>query len=373
MRRLLPKTPGGRVALAIVAFLAGLNLIVVAVDAIAPTPGGRSSSSFATAPRGLAAWAELARDAGREVRAIRRDPSRGSLPARGTVVVLDAPGLPEEDLLALRRFAERGGHVVAGGRRGDILADGLIEDRDAPDWRRKGTKAPRTLLPVEQTSGVEELRTAEEGGWTDPGPTLPVIGGSDDSLLLVAKVGRGRVTLLADSSPLQNRLLGKADNAALALALAEPGAPLSFLETPHGYGEARGLRALPSQVQWALVLLALAALLYMAARGRRMGAPETLARPLAPPRAEYVEALGTVLTRRPDPIGLGEQVRAAALERLRARDADAIRPAAAAAGLPEDEAEALTRPVQDAEGALAAGRALARLQERAAGPRGRID
>ena len=356
MKRLMPKTPGGRAALALIAIVAGLNLLVLVLDAIAPTPGGRPSSSLATAPRGLAAWAELARGEGREVRALRRDPSRGGLPDRGTVVVLDAPGLPEEDLDALHDFARGGGHLVAGGRRADLLAQALIEG-DTPNWRRSGTKNPRALLPVPQTRGVVEARTAGEGAWTDAGSALPVIGAAGDSLLLVARVGRGRVSLLADSSPLQNRLLGQADNAALALALSGNDGPLAFLETPHGYGEARGLRALPAEVQWALGLLIAAALLFMAARGRRLGPPETLERPLPPPRAAYVESLANVLSRKPDVVALGEQARLAALDRLRPGD---------------PLAEELSEPVRDAEGALAAGRALARLEERAAAPTGRI-
>ena len=357
MKRLLPKSAGGRAALTLLAILAGLNLVVVVIDALAPTPGGRPSSSLATAPRGLAAWAELARGAGRQVRALRRDPSEGGLPARGTVVVLDAPGLPAEDLDALREFAEKGGHVVAGGRSGDLLAGGLLENGRSPDWNRRGGNRHRALVPVAQTRSVSEVRTAGEGAWGDAGSALPVLGGRDDSLLLVARTGRGRVSLLADSSPLQNRLLGEADNAALALALAGRDGPLSFLETPHGYGEARGLRALPGEVQVALVLLIAAALLFMAARGRRMGPPETLERPLPPPRSVYVDSLSNVLSRKPDMVALGERARLAALDRLRPGD---------------PMADELAEPVQDAEGALAAGRALARLEERAAAPTGRI-
>lgn len=371
MRQILPRTPGGRATLGLLAIITGLNLVVVVIDALAPTPGGRPSSSLATAPRGLAAWAELARDAGREVRALRRDPSRGGLPAGGTVVVLDAPGLPEEDLDALREFAEDGGHVVAGGRRGDLLAQGLL-DGDTPRWRRSGRKEPKALLPVAQTRGVTDVRTAGEGAWSEAAGALPVVGTRDDSLLLVARTGRGRVSLLADSSPLQNRLLGEADNAALALALAGTQEPLAFLETPHGYGEARGLRALPQEVQWALVLLIAAALLFMAARGRRMGPPERLERPLPPPRAAYVESLANVLSRKPDVEALGERARMAALARLRADAPEAAVAAALAAGVPEKEAAALARPVEGADAALAAGRALARLEGRAAAPTGRI-
>lgn len=369
----MPKSPAGRAGLGLVLVLLGLNLFIVAIDAFAPTPGGRPSSSFATAERGLAGWADLLRREGRDVRALRRDPHDGGLPPAGTVVVLDAPGLPTEDLRALRRFVEGGGHLVTGGRRGDRLADELLDD-NAPDWQRGGGKRPRVLVPVAQTIGAATLRTAGEGQWVESASALPVVASDpDDALLLVTRAGRGRLSLLADSSPLQNRLLGEADNAAFALALAGDGT-VAFLETPHGYSEARGLAALPRNVKWALGLMLAAALLLMVARGRRMGPPETLERPLAPPRAAYVESLGALLARKPDAAALGASVRSAALERLRVRGVDetAIAEAARAAGLDEAETAALAVAVQDADAALAAGRALAKLEARAAGPTGRI-
>ena len=112
------------------------------------------------------------------------------------------------------------------------------------------------------------------------------------------RVGSGTVELLADSSPLQNRLLGSADNAAFGLALAgPPSRPVEFLESYHGYGTGSGLSALP--LAWKLLLggLGLAALVYMVARGRRFGPPEEEGRSLAPPRREYVESLAAVVAR----------------------------------------------------------------------------
>ncbi len=372
MKRLLPRTPASRAGLALVAVVIGLNLMIVVIDALAPTPGGQPSSSFATAERGLAAWADLLRRERRQVRALRRDPSKGGLPASGTIVVLDAPGLPREDLRALERFAERGGHLVVGGRDGDELATFFLDD--APRWSRGGGRDPRTLVPVAETRGVANVRTAGEGQWDQAGEGLPVLGsGEGDALLVVARTGRGRVSMLADASPLQNRLLGKADNAALALALAGSG-PVAFLETPHGYGEARGLAALPRNAKWALGLLVAAALLFMAARGRRMGPPEIVERPLAPPRVAYVESLGALLARKPDAAALGERVRRAALARLRVDpdDAEGVAERGRAAGLDEAEVAVLAAPATDPDAAILAGRALAKLEARAAGPTGRI-
>src|SRR5207237_9769608 len=103
------------------------------------------------------------------------------------------------------------------------------------------------------------------------------------SLLLVARAGRGRVALLADASPLQNRLLARADDAELGLALAG-GRPVAFVESVHGYGRATGVAAIPHSWLVAFAGLGLAALLLIWARGRRPGPPEDEGRQLPPAR-----------------------------------------------------------------------------------------
>jgi hypothetical protein len=183
------------------------------------------------------------------------------------------------------------------------------------------------------------------------------------------------MALLADTSPLQNRLLGDADNAALALALSGRG-PLTFVESVHGYGPARGLAALPARFGWALIGLALAALVFMAARCRRLGPPEPERRDLPPPRRAYVDALAATMARGKAREEAVAPVRAEARRRLARRaglgpqaDADAWRAAALAAGLEETEARALSGRAEDDETVLATGRALAAL----AGPAERRD
>ena len=132
------------------------------------------------------------------------------------------------------------------------------------------------------------MKTSGDGRWKERGAL--------GSLLLVRPAGRGRIVLLADSSPLQNRLLGEADNAAFALALSGKG-PLTFVESVHGYGPQRGLAALPARFGWALIGLLLAALVLMVARGRRLGPPERERRELPPPRRAYVDALAATMAR----------------------------------------------------------------------------
>ena len=178
-------------------------------------------------------------------------------------------------------------------------------------------------------------------------------------------VVEGRIALVADPSPLQNRLLAEADNAALALALAGPG-PVTFVESVHGYGAETGLAALPDRFQWALILLGLSGLLLIAARWPRLGPAEPPEEPLFPPRREYVDALAATLARSRDRAAAVESVRVAARERLARRaalpsDADpgAWAAAARAAGLTDEETRAVAG---DSPGdGIAAGRALARL------------
>ncbi len=360
---LLPKSREARIGLAIAAVVVGVNLVTVVVDSVIPSPGGPPSSSFATSPEGVAAWAGLVRRSGGEVRELRERVSDDTLPAEGTVVVLDPEGFGSGQARALRRFAERGGRVVAGGRDpGDWLA--ALTDGEPPRWRRGGEAEARVLVPAPETGSAARLRTAEAGHWEDAGGALPLAAGADGPIALVEEVGDGRIVLLADVSPLQNRLLDEGDNAALALALAGPG-PVTFIESVHGYGTATGLAALPARFGWALVLIALSGLLLIVARWPRMGPPEPPEEPLFPPRRAYVDALASTLARTRDRRSAIEAVRSAARERLArraalARDADdeAWVEAARAAGLGPDEARALVNGDDDG---IAAGRALAHL------------
>jgi hypothetical protein len=365
-----PRSRAARAGLAVLALLVAINVVGAVVDALAPSPSGPSSSSFATRSEGLAAWAELARRDGVRVRALRDAPSTDSLSGGGTVAVMDAGQLTGDEARALRAFAERGGRVVAGGRPGAWTRT-LLATKDPPAWADGGPETARVLAAAPESAGVRRVRTAGDGHWRRPGRTQRVLAGNEGTLLLVAPSGRGRVALLADTSPLQNRLLGEADNAAFALALSGRG-PLIFVESVHGYGPARGLAALPARFGWALVGLALAALVFMVARGRRLGPPEPERRDLPPPRRAYVDALAATMARGKAREEAVAPVRAEARRRLARRaglgaqaDEDAWRAAALAAGLEEDEERALSGRAEDDETVLAAGRALATL----AGPR----
>ena len=340
---------GWKLGLGAFGVLLAINVVLAAAERLTGgTPGGPDSSSYATSPGGLGAYAELLARHGRDVRRVRVPAADAELERDSVVVLVDAGFVPRADAIALGRFVGSGGRLLVGGESPwlrHVLASPPVFSPSDPG-------SGRTFVPVREVAGVRRVATAGEGAWLRTGGALPVYGGPRGTLVAVARYGLGDVVLLADASPLQNRLLAEADNAALGLALA--GAPnrVSFLESYHGYGQASGLGAIPASWWTALALLGVATLALMLARGRRLGPPESEERDLPPPRREYVEALAATLAR--------TRPRAAALEPLHER----VRALAAERAVPVSS-EVAPRGDDDAS-VLAAGRTLASL-ERGAG------
>lgn len=233
------------------AAIVALNLALALAVELIPEPGGPRSSSFATAPTGLAAYADLLAAQGRPVTRRREALEDPPLDPRATVVVLDPKSVRDVEARALQRFVARGGRLVIGGR-GTDRALGTILD-DPPARTARGVARPRVLAPVEGLAGGAPVRAAGAGGWSPAGEALPVLGDARAAVLALATRGRGRVLLLADPSPLQNRLLDRDGNAALGLVLAGPaGRRVVFAERAHGYEAASGLAALPTRWKVAL-------------------------------------------------------------------------------------------------------------------------
>ena len=300
MRRLLPKSREGRLVLGALAVVVAVNLVTVVVDAFLPSPEGPRSSSFATSPEGAAAWAELVRRSGGEVRRLRERPSDDTLPAEGT----RGHARPGE----LHARAGAGAAPLRRARRAAWWRAGRGRGAGWPSCRRRSrvragttaaTRGPACSAPPRRPAERRVVRTAEVGHWESDGDAQPLVAGADGPMCSWTEPATGRSRYVADASPLQNRLLGEADNAALALGLAGPGLVV-FVESVHGYGTATGLAALPDRFRWALVLLACSGLLLIVARWPRMGPPEPPEEPLFPPRRAYVDALAATLAKSHD-------------------------------------------------------------------------
>ncbi len=350
-----------------VALLLGLLAVLELAGALLPGPGGPRSSSYATAADGVAAYAALLGREGHAVTPLRRGLDAAPLDPGTTLVLLDPDVVVAPEARALKAFVAAGGRLVAGGRDpGRWLA--TLLDRP-PKWSEEGLLAAGPVGGAGELNGVRRVRAAGEGAWKTPGSARAILGGPAGTLAVTRSIGRGRMVLLADPSPLQNRLLDQADNAALGEALAGgTGRPVLFAETVHGYGRGRGLGALPTRWKWALGGLVLAALLWLAAHVRRLGPAEEEGRSLPPPRRAYVDAMAALLARSGRLPEAGAPVAAAARDRLLRRAAlppdaedEAVAKAAERLELGPEEARALAGPPRTEDEALAAGRALAGL------------
>jgi hypothetical protein len=361
-----------RRVLKLAAFAAlALALLAAVVDQLTPSSNGPASSSYATSADGLAGYAELLTRAGYGVTRVRVPVAGAALDPRGTVVLLDPNLVLQDDVAALRRFVIAGGWLIAGGREPGAWLSELIAG--SPTWDALGPTSARPLLPLPETAGVNLVQTAGEGQWSDAGGTLPVLGSAHSALLTVRRLGAGRLELLADPSPLQNRLLATADNAQFGLSVAgPPGRPVAFEEASHGYGASRGLAALPARWTWALAGLLLAALLAVAARIRRLGPPAPPAADTPPPRRVHVEAIASALGRTGKPGEAAQPVhshlRTAVMRRTglppdAAADPAELAKAAARLGLDRAEVDAVVADQLGDGDLLAAGTALAKLSE----------
>ena len=302
-----------RVAVAgVVAVFLALGLLS---EALGGGPSGPASSSYATDSQGLAAWAQLLSQSGHEVVRLRAPLADARLDPADTLVILDPDALLPAEGRRLLAFTRAGGRLVIGGSDSQSTLPAVIPR--PPTWSESGSRAQLAVASAGMTvDGVDEVRSAGEGEWAvASGYRAPLRGASGGSLLLERSLGRGTIELLADASPLQNRLLTAADNAQFALELVGGRTrPVVFVESVHGFGQSRGLAALPTSWRLAFALLALAGALWALARGRRLGPAEPEHVASQPPRAAYVETLALLLARTHDP----EQL-ATLLTRLRER------------------------------------------------------
>lgn len=356
--------PGGwRAVVVIAALVVALNVVAAIGNRLAPEPTGPPYSSYSTTSEGTAGLAELLERDGRAVERLRGSLADASPDPEATVFIVGADRLASDEAEVLSDFLDAGGRLVAGGP-APFWLEGVVGN--APDWSDGGSESLRPLVPAPEVRTVGSVEGVGSGTWDPGGEGLPLLGGESGPVLMARRSGPGRALLLADVSPIQNAALDEADNAALALGLAgERGRKVIFVEGVHGFGETRGLAALPTDWKWALGGLGLAALTMMWAIGRRFGPAEDERRPLPPARRRFVDAQALTLARTHDPQAAAEPVRHAARNRLARRGAlgpeagePQVRKAAEQLGLDPGETEAVLGHNRDV---LAAGRALAKL------------
>jgi hypothetical protein len=323
--------------------------------------------------------AQLLTERGHRVQRLTTTLSAATLPMGATVFVLDPTSWSGADTRALKQTVAEGDRVILGGPSpGPGVLRSLLGPVAPPRWQAAtaGTTHPVTVLP--EVAGLHSVVSSGTGSFAPPltgsAEPTPLLRGTGGVLAMVVR-GRGTVILLASSSALDNASLGRADNAALALDLVAPGAPVVFDEYDHGFGRpGTGLAGLPASWRFALGFLLLAVFVWILSASRRFGPPDGARRITVPPRVLYVDAMATLLSTRSSdqvveavapvrdearrrlcrrlglPIDAPDQILAERLDRT----PDLI-------GLPGGLADTVLRPLVSDEDVMAVGRVLSAL------------
>ena len=135
---------------------------------------------------------------------------------------------------------------------------------------------------------------------TLPDGAVVHVGGAGAPRVASRMVGNGRVIFVADEWAISNAGLASADNLALALGIVMGDGPRAvvFDEYHHGYATGGGAwDRLALGIQLALVQVALAALVLVVARGRRLGTPVAATASNGRLPTDYVDSLADLWRR----------------------------------------------------------------------------
>jgi hypothetical protein len=341
------------------------------------------ASSLATSTGGTAAFSQLLKEDGYPVRQLQVPLRSTSLPLPGTLFVLDPQHSLTEEVPVISRYLASGGRVVLAGKPAVGTLRVLLGAGALPAWRATTLGASHPGTPVPENYAAETVVSDTAGSWKIPSPdqadrtgTLTtLLSGPRGALALLAEVGRGRLVLLASSSPLDNGLLSRDDNAAFALDVAGPaGTPVAFDEYDHlQTSSGSGIAGLPGHWQAGLLLGLLAVVVWILSAARRFGPPARAERALVPPRIAHVDAVANLLASgSPARLVAGAApLRLAARERLcrvlgtsqEASDAE-LAAKAATTTLPPGVVSAIVSEPRSETDLLALGRAYAALNEK---------
>ncbi len=190
------------------------------------SPQGPDSSSFSPAPDGLAAFSELLTRNGDHVAQLTTPLDEVSPPPGSTVVVAAPTSWQSDDSTTLARVLHSAGTVVVAGQPPAGLVSAVLGAIPGPSWSADEVAGSVPVGSGPLVFGVAQVDSTGPGSWSTTGGTTPVLasdaGGAGTFLALSARVGTGTLVLLASPSPLQNRLIGQADDAAFALDIAGP-------------------------------------------------------------------------------------------------------------------------------------------------------
>jgi hypothetical protein len=299
--RLIPAGWRSVIVVVIAVLLAGALVRVASAVTEGAVPEGPQSSSFSPTAEGLEAYSELLGQRGARVEQVSSPLSQQSFPA-GTVVIVAAPTTWQtSSLTSLEKVLAAGGRLVLAGKPPPGLLETLLGGGPTPTWSATPIAFAESSAGNALVSGVGQVVSSGQGSWSGIGDAQPLLSGNGTYLALTQRVGDGTLVLLASAAPLQNRLIGQADNAVFGIdiGLSEEKV-VAFDEYDHGFGQVGGgVGGLPPYWQAGLLLGLAAVLVWLLSAVRRFGPPEDPERVLPPPRVAYVDAVATLMSTTP--------------------------------------------------------------------------
>lgn len=273
----------------------GLLLVAVAVGA--PSQGrGDPLAPDATGALGARALVLLLEEFGADV-----DLVRGPPPDDADVAVVLQDLLTDDDVGVTLNWVARGGVLLVGDQRSS-LSDGTFDATCPALADVAELEVDRTGTTVERDNGAQACF---------------------DGFVRQRFPGDGSIFALGSPLPFTNELLDEADNAVLAAALLLPrgATKVAFVIGPsvEDEGDTTLGDLLGRNVAQGLVLASLAAVVWAASRGRRLGRPVAEGQPVAVAGSELVVAVGRLLDARRRPSESAEVLRTDARRALSAR------------------------------------------------------
>lgn len=281
----------------VVAVLAGtLALILIGQDGGSDEPlDPRSHGRL-----GTSAFVAVARELGAEARVT------DGLPDDDTdVYVVLTDFFLDEQRESVDEWVEAGGTLVVvdpGSEFSPPVSDSFgLEDGDGalPSWADR--------CEIDALSGIDVGGIRPQGSvlYDVPGGSDGCVGFADAAYLVATPQGQGTVVAVGGSGMFVNEALGAGENAAVVAALVAPqeGTRLDVLVPgpPAGGGDDTLLDLVAPNVWAFLAQLAVAFLLLVFWRARRLGAPVVEAQPVAVAGSELVAAVGSLLDRSGSP------------------------------------------------------------------------
>jgi hypothetical protein len=308
----------GRLLVISVALIAGVNLLVFLVRQVmeGEAVDGPAGSSYVTTASGVGAMFEMYEQLGLHPVRLRDSFLREPMQVDQVLFQMNETTVSVEEEVearAVRDFVTGGGRLILAGP----VSEGYLRvlSEDYPVYALEDG-----IGPVEQVfsdlpaSGVATIESDTIGVIAEPRTWTPLY--VDDQgrvLVVVSGLGSGEVYWIADYTFFANSHIALADNASLAVALADGRQPV-FDETIHGFFNNAGL--IPQQWLLAFWLGLAAALVAVVSYGTRRVPPEEFKRDLAPARAQYVDSMGSLLARAKDESAALKPIREAAMALL---------------------------------------------------------